>query len=275
MSRFGIEKQVAWAAAAAALFATGCPQQAPSIGGGLNSSVLATADEDAIAAALAALESATTSINTTQNVTQTDPQTSRVTDCPTVEFSAGNTSGLNVAVSVDFGTSCTPSTGNSSCGGAASGSLSVLTSTLSLNFDSLTCDGKSLNGSVAFGFENAESSVTVTGDWDLTFSDGASTVGLDATGEATFDTNLLSTTFVSVTGVLDDNGDKYSSEWDGVVTSFFNNDNFIPQAGEISLSGNKIKDMTIRFNASSPSTGDVEVSINGGASFVYNLFTHE
>lgn len=275
MSRFSIEKQIACAAVGVALLAGGCPQQTAGIGGGLTGSTLSNSDQDAIAAAVAALESATNSINTSQDVVQLQEQTARETDCPTVEFSASNAGGLTAAVSVDFGTSCTPSTGNSSCGGTASGSLSALTSTLSLNFESLTCDGKSLNGTVEFGFESAESAVTVTGDWDITFSEGESTVGLDATGEATFDIDDLSTTFVSVTGVIDDNGDEFACEWDNVVTSYFNNDNFIPQAGEINLSGNGIKSMTVRFNATSPSTGDVEVSINGGAFFVYNLFEQE
>jgi hypothetical protein len=270
-----MNSQLALTAVGVTMLAGGCPQQTAGLGGSLAGTTLTSSDQDAIAAAVAAFESATNTVNTTQNVAQEEEQTALDTGCPTVEFSASNTGGLNLAVSVDFGDSCTPSTGFDTCGGTASGTLSALTQTLTLNFESLNCDSKSLNGVVEFGFATTESSVSVTGDWDIAYTEGESTVGLDATGEATFDFTQLSTTFVSLTGVIDDNGDQYACEASNVVTSYFNNDNFIPESGEIALSGNGIKNMTVIFDADSPSTGTVQVSINGGEPFTYNLFEQD
>ena len=276
MSRFAFVYPLAGAAVGVTLLAAGCPQQGSILGGGLTGTTLSGFDQDAIAAGLQSIESATSSINTTQYVTEQEQSTARDTNCPTVDLAASTTGGFNLSVGVDFGTEeCTPPFGGEYCKGSASGTISALTSTLALNFEALQCDGKSLDGTVEFGYEQTADNVSVTGDWDITYAEGDSTVALNATGEATFTFVDLSTTFVSLNGVIDDNGKEYSCEWSNIVTSVFDNDNYIPQAGEMNISGNGIKTMTVRFNAGSPSTGDVEVSINGGAFFVYNLFEQE
>lgn len=253
----------------------GCqPQGATNIDG---SNSFTSADTDTINAVLAAIESASTAANTTQGAFTPETQTGRTSAsiCPELTFSASNSNGLSLAVTIDFGGGCSLDGMDLFCAGSAAGTLSSADGTLALAFDGLSCDDKALNGSVDYTFETSQTSVTTQGAWDLSYSDAQRTVDLIANGNASHDSTTHATTIALMTGTVTADGDAYAFTWTQLVTSFFQNGNFVPQAGEMSVTTAQNRSIIVQFDADSPSTGDVLMSINGSEFFTYNIFDNE
>src|SRR5262249_54777626 len=124
-----------------------------------------------------------------------------------------------------------------------------------------------------FDFVQSQSNeATFTGNWNLSYADGGSTIGTDGAGTATHDPVAETTTIETFAGSLTDGGKSYGCTMTDLVTSYASNSNFVPQSGTVKLTGGNIDSVTVQFQATSPATGDVLVSIDGGAFFSYNLF---
>lgn len=228
----------------------------------------------AIDAAIQSIESLTSSLNTTQNATGGEAQASRtVSTCPEASFSADNTDGLSLTLSLDFGDGCDVlGSTDYSCSGSISGSFSQSASSIDAQFGALTCNGYALEGSLSFTYDVTSTTIGVLGSWDITYSDAASNVSTAGLGQASYDSGSAATTFSSFEGDVTSDDETYGVTLVNVVTSLTNNGNFIPQSGTMTLTGQTFESVAVTFNATSPSTGDVSVSINGGSSFPYNLF---
>jgi hypothetical protein len=257
----------------------GCPQNATNTGGTSSSGdSLSTTEQDAISAALASVESLVTSVDTTQTAAGGDSAAARTAtdNCPLATFSASNEGGLSLAVGLDFGDGCNVlGSDDYFCSGSASGEFSAANGALVLTFESLNCGSKSLVGDVAFTFTSSDALVTLSGQWNVNYSDSTQTVGTIGDGEATFDGDTKSTTVTTFSGSVNFGTQTSECEMTGLVTSLANNGNFVPSAGTLALSGPTVDDVVVTFDANSPSTGDVQVSINGKPSFTYNLFDGE
>ncbi len=263
----------------------GCPQGSTAgiwnngSGGGTDDddAQLSNDETAAINAALDSVESLTTSVGTTQGATEgEDSQASLNTTntCPAVSFQASTQASIDSTLSLDFGDGCNAlGSDDYFCSGSATGNFSATNSTIAVEFDALTCNNKSLNGSIDLSFDRMSSDVNVTGDWDLVFTVDAETLRTEGTGDATYFGEDAVTTFDAFDGsVRTHDGETYGFDLETVSTSYATYGNFIPFGGEMTLSGESIGSLTIRFDTSSPTTGDVQVSINGGSYLDYNLF---
>lgn len=250
----------------------GCPQQ--QVDSSAGSDQLTADQAAAIDAAIGSIESLTGSLNTTQDATGGESQASRTTSaCPEASFSADTSNGLALAVSLDFGDGCdVVGSTDYSCSGSISGTYSQSAQTFDAQFGALTCNGYTLEGSLSFQYEITTTTIGVTGAWDIRYADGSSSVETAGTGAASYDSNSAATTFSTFEGDVTSDGQTYGLDLLNIVTSITNNGNFIPQAGAMTLSGQTFDSVRITFNSTSPSTGEVEVSINDGPSFAYNLF---
>lgn len=259
----------------AAIYAIGCP--AASETGGTTTTSLESADSETIAAVLAAVSSTATSMDTSQSALTDSAQTGRTANsaCPEITFAASNNSGVSLSVALDFGAGCSVDAIDLFCAGSATGALSTADGSFQLSFDGLSCDDRALDGSVNYTFEITESSVTTAGTWDLSYTDAGGSVEVTSTGNASHDRTAHATTFSLVDGSVVADGKTYDFNWTNVTTSYFANGNFVPQAGQIIVTNENNRSLTVKFDANSPSTGNVLVSINGGAFFTYNLFDQE
>ena len=57
----------------------------------------------------------------------------------------------------------------------------------------------------------------------------------------------------------------------GIMASWPTYESYIPYAGTMTLTGTDIRSYTVRFSTDSPTTGVVEVSINGSPYFEVDL----
>lgn len=250
----------------------GCPQQ--QTGSSTGTQQVSGGQAAAIEAAIQSIESLTGSLNTTQNATGGDAQASRTSStCPEASFSADTTDGLSLAVALDFGDGCDVLGSTAySCSGSVSGSFSQSASTIDAQFGALTCNGYALEGSLSFTYDVTPTTISALGAWDITYSDAASSVSTTGSGQASYDSTSAATTFASFEGDVTADDETYGVTLVNVTTSLANNGNFIPQGGTMTLTGQTFDSIAVTFTATSPSTGDVTVSINGGPSFGYNLF---
>lgn len=193
--------------------------------------------------------------------------------CPEVTTSATlGDAGLDV--SIDFQDGCTlPIGGDYTCSGSASGQIDLLGRTLVLEFDGISCsDQTTLSGSVNLGYSLSGGSVDLQGQWDLTYTDDGEQIVTTGTGVAHYDTNTLATEIAEFQGSLTEGDDQWQMSVSDVAISYAAQQSYLPYAGTVTLSGPAIRQLTIRFNENSPSTGDVEISVAGGPFFTVNLY---
>lgn len=252
----------------------GCPQE--QTGSSTGTQQVSGGQAAAIEAAIQSIESLAGSLNTTQNATGGEGQASRTSSsstCPEASFSADTTNGLALALTLDFGDGCAVlGSAGYTCSGSISGSFSQSDGAIDAQFGALTCNGYALEGSLSFTYDVTPTSINALGTWDITYSDDSSSVSTTGSGQASYDSTAAATTFASFEGDVTADDETYGVMLVNVITSFANNGNFIPQGGTLTLTGQRFDSIAVTFNATSPSTGDVTVRINGGPSFGYNLF---
>ena len=227
--------------------------------------------------------------NTTQNATggdagsaQSPPSDICVGICPEVCKSGSILQG-EVDLTIDFGDGCMAfpllSEEQYMCSGSASGTFSQSARTIGLTYNTITCEGEMLDGMTDLTYDLSLDNVQFTGDWDLTWTsndgwksntDGQGTGGYDF---LTYVTSIP--TFVGSVSDLSVGNDPYvwSIDMKDVLVSFMTYYSYLPYRGTMTLSGPEIRTLTLTFDESSPTTGDVQVSIAGGPSFTVNVFT--
>ncbi len=269
------------AAAALSLLLLGCPADTTNDTGNTGgtgstdtSDTLNETQTEALTAALDSVESLTTSVGTTQGATQgEDSQASLSTTntCPAVSFQAATAAVVDASLTLDFGDGCNAlGSDDYFCSGQASGEFS---STLAVEFTALSCNNNSLDGTVDFSFDRDGDDVNFSGGWDLVATQGDATLRTEGEGDATYVAEDAATTINVFTGsIRTHDGETYGFDLATIATSYATYGNFIPFDGELTLSGATIESFTVRFDANSPTTGDVQVSVNGGDFVDYNLF---
>lgn len=252
-------------------------------GSGGTSSLLSSKEADAVAGALVALEAMTQSVETSESVSDagsldtSSPQRQPVTvgeftfgDCPSVTLALDSTT--TGTLSVDFIDNCKVlGSDEFECSGAATGEIDRAAKTMTLVFDDVKCNNRKLNGSIDVIYELHTDYVVFDGAWDLRHNSSGDIVETSGEGTATYDRDNNTTTLdgflATVTGELGD----FDLEINDLEVSFLNNGNYIPSKGTIILTNDEVGEITITFDADSPSTGEVSVSIDGGTSFTVNL----
>lgn len=250
---------------------------------------LTSAEQAAMTSALTGVEAISNAANASQASTAagddqqsgqsagTGPGTIEFGTCPVVTASSSNilTGSGQFSLTLDFGDGCDLGDPNYVVSGTASGSLDRADNSLSVDFNtlSLTHGGTSasLDGTLDGTYARDLNSVQVDGQWDLSYESGNGTTSTDGTGTVIYDRNDQATTIESFDGTISNGQTSYNVEADGLIISFYDNGNFIPSAGTLTISGSDIRTLAITFNADSPQTGEVTISINGGPAFSFNL----
>ena len=205
--------------------------------------------------------------------------------CPSVtrasdrEGTIGDGDGLNLttaSLTLDFGdTPCAVITvedgGTLECAGSATGSIDVLDRSFSLAFEQLTCNGETIDGDLSVAFELLAPGLGVTGDWDLSWTDGESNVGTAGAGTGSYVPVLEGccdvTSIDTYVGTVRDDEDEWSCEMTAIEVSFEQYESFIPFGGSVVVDGPDIRPITVTFNENSPVTGDIAIQIGSGRTF--------
>lgn len=230
------------------------------------------------AAAMKAAGALTQATSTAQSPVRTegDPAGQGVVfgSCPVVTLAA-NPAGeedLALTLTVDFGTGCVPPglTGYT-CSGSATGSFSSTSKHIGVAFHQITCNSRSLAGSADVNYTIGATGVNLDGSFNLTWTAEGEATTVAGQGIVGYDNSAKASTIATFNGSISGAGGTYTVSFADVVVSYQNNANLIPSAGVITLSGAGLRTLTIRFDANSPSTGQVEVSIAGGPFFSVDL----
>ncbi len=260
----------------------GCPQTA----GNGDRTELTDNEKEAVAATAKASESLAQAISTAKNTADTgenqsachvpvpvDAQELTFGTCPVVTLAAAEEP-LSFSVTLDFGDGgCNPaSVEELTCVGIATGTYDQQASSLVVSFDEVSCNDTSLDGDIDVSFDIEGYTVQLDGDWDLTYQDGDDTITTEGDGEGSYDATTGVTTISSFTGTVSDGADSWNATLTNIEISYATYENLIPYAGEATIAGDDGRTLTVRFNADSPTTGVVEVSIGGSSFFEVNLF---
>ncbi len=253
----------------------GCPQQSGTGGNTTPSPELSSQEQAALDAALVGVRSLTdgaavagsTAAGAGQSAIDI-PTSGSFGECPVVTIDTdGDASSQTLAISAnfDFGSGCSPyGAENYTCSGSASGTLSQTGSGVNLSFDQLSCNGQSLSGSAAVSLDSSSVGVTVSGQFDLTYSGANGPVDIDGSGTCTHSPSTQVTTVDTFAGTVATGGSSWSAGMTSLEISYAQHRSFVPFAGTITLSAGTIRSITVRFNENSPVNGSIEVSIAGG-----------
>ena len=199
--------------------------------------------------------------------------------CPVVTTSGQLFEG-DLEVTIDYGTEpCTTATSTEdaerACSGSATGTLNLTDALVTLGFDDLRCNERSIDGLVSLGYEIRASRLEFDGTWDLTATESDRTVRTAGEGRVVFEASPDAccnvTTVETFTGSISEGEDEWTAEMNGVLVSIEEYGSLIPFGGTITIDGPEIRSITVTFNENSPATGAITVTISGGPSFEVNL----
>lgn len=238
--------------------------------GGDDSQALTTDQKAAVTSSLSAVDALGTSVSGTQGATGDSAGATalpRDLTCPTVQFTARPGGAQGFSVTLDFGTGCSPlDSPDYICTGTVTGTVNRTDKTLSLDLGTLGCGARTVSGSIDVSYTRSDSSVGLSGNWNLSaVKDGATTTAV-GTGAASFNRESLATTVTSYNGTLTRSGKTYQITMTGIQVSFIQFGNFVPFAGTITISSAGSPDIVITFNADSPNTRSADVAVGAGSS---------
>jgi hypothetical protein len=275
-----------WTAAvfACALVAwlAGCPQMT----GNGDRTELTDNEKEAVAATAKSSESLAQAIGTAKNTADTGenqsachvplpvgPQELTFGTCPVVTLAAAEEP-LSFSVTLDFGEGgCNPaSEADFTCAGSATGTYDQQASTLTVSFDEVSCNETSLDGDIDVSFDIEGYTVQLNGEWALTYQDGDDTINTDGDGDGSYDATTGVTTISSFMGTVSDGTNSWDATLSNIEISYATYESLIPYAGEATIAGADARTLTVRFSTDSPTTGVVEVSVEGSPFFEVILF---
>lgn len=245
---------------------------------------LTQAERDGALAGLHAASALTRATSTSQSGTRLEPEQNAQTipqdeffgTCPVVGLAL--TEGLtDFSVTVDFGDGCELPAEAGTCSGSAFGDLDRLNNTLTLALNELSCNGVSLNGSVSATYSVDGGRRTMTGTWSLRraaldkedgTTDEVSTFG---DGVTVYDGDAQAVEVTDFTGSVTTEDGTWNASAEGLVVSLVQNESLIPTGGIVTILNDDTRTIIVRFNENSPTTGEVEISINGSDFFAVNL----
>lgn len=266
-------------AAACGISMTGCVQ------GGAIPDSLTSEQEEAIVAALAALEGVTSASQAAQSAAQSENEdTAKLRRQTRLEFTFGVCPEVTVgrrdgdtppSLLIDFGAGCSPVWApDLACSGSMSGSIDLQERELSLGFANLTCGVAVTDGSLSYGWSLSQDEVALTGDSDITITEsGEPDFRYDASGALVYTFATTTTTVNTYSGLLSYGNDEWTLDLTETPVSYAIYDNFVPFGGDALLTAPGFGDNTVQvfFDANSPITGIVQVSVNGGPLFDWTI----
>ena len=267
----------------------GCPQAPVPTSGPTDAARvtdLTAGETAAVAAAARAAESLSQTAGTAQAIARADelplgqakafaakPMT--FGSCPAVTLTMSEQDPLVYDLTLDFGTGCAPfANPGYTCSGTATGSLDPDAKRVTLQFADLTCNGKTLTGSVGVTYERADGGIGLTGTWNVSYTDGTGSLGVTGNGSVSYDPAATAATVSSFAGTISADGESWNAAMSDLLISFRTGESLIPSAGEITLTGESIRSITIRFDPASPSTGIIRASLDDGPFFKATLPTY-
>ncbi len=272
----------------------GCPNAANSVD---SVDDMTSAEKQALAAGVAATNNLSQGANVTQSATRAEdeeasenaqgvPFSATFGTCPQVNIDGTAPEELGDGTSaaslvIDFGEELCDvyrfdDTRSLMCSGSASGAFSVMSRQIEVNYDMLTCDERSLDGSASLSFSRLNPGSTLTGEWDLTGTSGDDTLNTDGQGTVSYipaETDCCDVTRIdSYQGELRWNEEEWSLSLTDVEVSYETYGTTIPYSGSATVSGPDVRTFTMTFDENSPVTGAVSVSVEGGPTFTVLLF---
>ena len=246
----------------------------------------------AMKAAVAATSALAQSTDVTQTSTgdiDTEAKTrgSRQLDLPDITFGTcpevtktGSILEDDLTITIDFGDEpCTAFTADEEftlvCSGSASGTVSATGLAVGLEFNDITCNDESLSGSANLALGLLVPGVSVEGDWDLTWNSDGDTVSTAGEGRGTYMPVLTGccdiTTIEEYTGTVSEQQDEWSLTMENVQISLEEYYCLVPFSGVVVVDGPAIRAMTITFSETSPTTGEITISIENGRTITTDL----
>lgn len=224
----------------------------------------------AMAQATGASEGATASGDDSAN--QLVPGGVTVGVCPEVTASRTGDTAAEFDVTISFGDGCEAfGATDFVCSGSAAGAFDTVRKSISLNFDELSCQDITVNGTVSASYEASQVEFAITGQWDLTRTNGDGSLAVVGVGTAVY-SRVESTARVATFGASVTTGDdSWRISVTDVAMSAAQFGNLIPFSGTIDLTGDTIPSMMLRFDTDSPTTGVIQVSIAGGPYFTVDI----
>ncbi len=196
-------------------------------------------------------------------------------ECPVNTLTLGGNGQVSFSMTSDFGsTGCDPQgDGSFTCAGVISGTYAPSTDskTVTLTFDGLTCANRSVTGTAQLVFAISGNTISADGDLDVTATRDGDKADVNGEVMTTYDLSTGDTTIDSFIGTVGEGGETRDCTMTDCLINFRTNGNFIPESGTMIVTGDSGRQITIVFDADSPATGNVTVSIDGGPSFVVNV----
>lgn len=258
-------------------------QGCPLTGRSSNRTTLTSVEQDAVKSASftagALAQAARASQNLVQNGTTSNQPTVGnplvVGTCPTITLTADPTGreGIPFGALVDFGMGCTPAAlPGVTVAGSASGFFSPSARTITLSFNNLTRNTEMLSGGIQVAYTPSAVGIDLVGSFDLNWTTRGATTMASGQADLGYDRTTERVVITSFSGDITGSEGTYTVDFASVTVNLMNTGTLIPHSGTITVSGSNIRDLMIRFNTGSPSTGEVEVSIANGPFFTVNLF---
>lgn len=192
--------------------------------------------------------------------------------CPVATATLAVASGT-FNLTLDFGTGCAAlGLTDVTCSGSLTGAFNRTEKALNMTFNSLTCNSDKVTGSADVNYDRTDNVVTLLGRWDLGWVSGDDNLLASGGGTARYNRDTHTTTLTSFTGEIIDGAAAITVALANVQVSYLSNTNLIPWGGEATLTSNTTRKLVIRFQADSPTTGNVQVSIDDSRFFTVNLF---
>lgn len=194
--------------------------------------------------------------------------------CPQVTLELGTISGSMSAL-LDFGVAgCTPVfMPGVTVAGSVIGTLMPTSQSLSLGFSGFTMNSNSLSGTVNIAFQLTGHTLAMEGNWYLDTWVSEASTHTEGEGTIAYNGDTYATTISTFTGSVTRETDTWQVTMSNIQVSYATYHSFIPYGGEMTITGATIRPFTIRFNTSSPTTGQVEVSYIGTTWATVNLWT--
>lgn len=186
--------------------------------------------------------------------------------CPQVTLEAD--SGGLLSATLDFGTGCEPVfMPGVTIAGSLIGTLMPTSQSLSLMFNSFTVDSDVLHGTINVVFQLTGHTLSMEGNWYLDLWVSEASTQTEGEGSVAYNGDTYATVVNSFTGSVTRDSDTWSLTMNNIQVSYAAYQSFIPYGGQMTITGLTIRPLTIRFDTDSPSTGQVDVSFNGGTTW--------
>jgi hypothetical protein len=194
--------------------------------------------------------------------------------CPVVSTTISLEEQITADMTIDFGEGCSPYDVDwFICSGSATGTFRQADRKIELSFDALGCGEQTINGASSVVYNLTNTIVAVAGSWDLDYVFNDTSYGTAGAGSGQYDRDARQATITTFGGTVSDASGSWAVQVDEVVISLANNATLLPSSGEVTLSGDDIRTIIVRFDENTPVTGEIQVSLDGNDFVTVDLLT--